>query len=204
MWSGFKFGGFFRTGSWCAQQGHWHKKKVVVLNCRSFASPGGGRTRQAGETARGRRGQQITKRNSQRTTSGLCNFACAAAFADMHYWEASEDALRFNLPTDSSAKAKKMLLSSVYPRLRSCCMFSRSLYFARNRSWRSQALPFACAFFVKGYVQEDVLSGTKMLPNFKLRALNMPKCRNFGHHLAFFCDATFLSFHGHTKSQKSK
>jgi hypothetical protein len=43
-----------------------------------------------------------------------------------------------------------------------------------------QAMPFACAFFVKGYVQEDVLSGTKMLPNFKLRALNMPNCRVFG------------------------
>jgi hypothetical protein len=45
-----------------------------------------------------------------------------------------------------------------------------------------QALPFSLFLFVKGNVQEDVLSGTKMLPNFKLKGLNMPF---FGMHCSY-------------------
>jgi hypothetical protein len=33
---------------------------------------------------------------------------------------------------------------------------------------------------VKGYVQWNVLTGAKMLPNFKLKALNMPVLVCFG------------------------
>jgi hypothetical protein len=43
---------------------------------------------------------------------------------------------------------------------------------------------------VKGYVQEDVLSDAKMLPNFKLKASAMPFYSRFCWLLLLDCDTT--------------
>ena len=71
---GFKFELFLHGGDTLKCHFPEKKKKVVVENCRPNACRG--ETRQPGVAARGRRGQHTTRRNQQRTTSGLCILAC--------------------------------------------------------------------------------------------------------------------------------
>ena len=83
---GFKFGLFLHGGDTLKCHFPEKKKKVVVENCRPNACRG--ETRQPGVAARGRRGQHTTRRNSQRTTSGLCILARTNGQAKWYYGEA--------------------------------------------------------------------------------------------------------------------
>lgn len=164
------------------------KKKVVVVNCRPNACRG--ETRQPGVAARGRRGQQTTRRNLQQTTSGLCIFNVPKGTMK---WHPSMPFCFKVLPQNSF---KPWPLHLYHPN--EVVEYIDSLAnFSEDRSWRKfQALPFCLFFFVKGYVQQDVLTSTKMLPIFKLKASNMPVLLIFLMQSIILCDSTKGGFNG--------